>query len=661
MPGGVTFFWDQLRRRNVFKVGASYAVVAWIVLQAAGILLPTFGAPDWAMRVVVIALFLGLPAVLVFAWAFEITPEGLRRTSEVPEEQSIRDDTSRRLNYVLGGLLGAALLFIVVDQIWLDDAAPSVATAAPTSGGAGAASILPNSVAVLPLENLTPNADNAYIADGLHEEILNQLGKLKNLSVIARTSVLPYRENRPTIPEIARALNVESVMEGSVRYAGTRIRVTTQLIDASTGAQLWSETYDREFGDVFAIETDIAMNVANALRAEFSEEERRAIAAEPTVSDEAYALYLRARTGAPNVHALLDEAIRLDPRFALAYGFKARLYAEQIVNTTAGGGRDDWRSFAQLATFNAERALAIDPTVGVAYAALGTLHQRLWRWDEATSAFLRALEYSPIRDYSWHAAFRGDYAESVRLGRRRVELTPAVAAAQMDLGIALEYAGDLDSALQSHRAALAVSPGWTISRQHAGLLAARKGEVAVAAMDFETLESQFGGEVPVVFLPELAVGHALLGRAEDAKRFADRIFTLAKDREVGAGTLAMAYLAIGDADGAAAQLEIATARAASNEPDQGFFQPDAHQEQLVRSSAARGAAARGASRPSRPRQVVTRKRRQAERRQFGSANTHNVAPRFGGLRNSGTSGAKLRAWKPPSPTTIATYCLPSTA
>jgi adenylate cyclase len=499
----------------------------------------------------------------------------------VPDEQSIRDVTSRRLNYVLAGLLGAALLFIAVDQLWLDDAAApqsaGAAEATATGGGTAAeTSVLANSVAVLPLENLTPNADNAYVADGLHEEILNQLGKLKNLSVIARTSVLPYRENRPPIPEIARALNVESVMEGSVRYAGTRIRVTTQLIDAATGTQLWSETYDREFGDVFAIESDIAMNVANALRAEFSEAERSAISAEPTVSEEAYALYLRARSGSSDTHALLDEAIRLDPRFALAYALKARIYAEQIVNTTSGGGRDDWRSFTQLATFNAERALAIDPTVGVAYAALGTVHQRLWRWNEATDAFQRALEYSPndtrtITDYAWHAAFRGDHVEGVRLGRRRVELTPAVAAAQMDLGIALEYAGDLDGALQSHRAALTVSPGWTISRQHAGLLAARKGEVAAAEMDFDLLERQFRGEVPVVFLPELAVGYGLLGRTEDAKRLADRIVALAKEREVGAGTLAMAYLAIGDADGAAAQLEIAAGRAASNEPDQGFF------------------------------------------------------------------------------------------
>ena len=222
-----------------------------------------------------------------------------------------------------------------------------------------------------------------------------------------------------------------------------------------------------------------AMSVANALRAEFSEEERLAISKEPTVSDEAYALYLRARTS-PNAHALLDEAIRLDPRFAVAYGFKARLYAEAIVNTTSGGAQGDWRSLAELATSNAERALSIDPTIGVAHAAFATVHQRLWRWDEAAGAFRRALEFTPndtqiIRDYAWHAAFRGDYTESVRLARRRVELSPAVATAHMDLGIALEYAGDLDGALRSHRAALAMAPRFTISRQHAGYWRCARG------------------------------------------------------------------------------------------------------------------------------------------------------------------------------------------
>src|SRR5262245_7810796 len=583
MPGGMTVFFDQLQRRNVFKVGASYAVGAWIALQAAGILLPTFDAPDWVMRLVAALLILALPVVLVLAWVFEVTPAGIRRTTDVPEEQSIRGDTSRRLNYVLAGLLGAALIFIAVDQLWLDGAqAPQLAGAAPSIGGSGDVAaptepqVLPNSVAVLPLDNLTTNPDNEYVAAGLHEEILNQLAKLKNVSVIARTSVLPYGANRPPIPEIARALNVQSVMEGTVRYSGSRIRVTTQLIDAAAGTQLWSETYDREFGDVFAIESDIAMSVANALKAEFSEEERRAISKEPTVSDVAYTLYLRARTGSPNAHALLDEAVRLDPRFALALGFKARLYAEAIINSTGGSAQNDWRSLAQLAVSNAERALSIDPTIGIAHDALGLIHQRLWRWDDAGDAFRRALTFSPndtqvIRDYAWHAAFRGDHAESARLARRRVELSPGLAAAHMDLGIALEYAGDFDGALDSHRAALAITRTWTISRQHAGLLEARKGNAAAARTDFDYLANQFGGNVAIVFLPELAVGYGSIGRAEDAKRFADQIFALAKDREIGAGTLAMAYLAIGDADGAAAQLELAAERVEKGEPDQGFF------------------------------------------------------------------------------------------
>ena len=582
MPGGMTVFFDQLRRRNVFKVGASYAVGAWIALQAAGILLPTFDAPGWVMRVVAALLILAFPVVLVLAWVFEVTPDGIKRTTDVPEEQSIRGETSRRLTYVLAGLLSAALIFIAADKLWLDDEpALPAAGAAPLTGSGDVAAraqppVLPNSVAVLPLDNLTTNPDNEYVAAGLHEEILNQLAKLKNVSVIARTSVLPYGANRPPIPEIARALNVQSVMEGTVRYSGSRIRVTTQLIDAATGTQLWSETYDREFGDVFAIESDIAMNVANALKAEFSEEERRAISKEPTVSDVAYTLYLRARTGSPNAHALLDEAIRLDPRFALALGFKARLYAEAIINTTGGSAQNDWRSLAQLAVSNAERALSIDPTIGIAHDALGMVHQRLWHWDDAADAFRRALAFSPndtqiIRDYAWHAAFRGDHAESTRLARRRVELSPGLAAAHMDLGIALEYAGDVDGALESHRAALAATPTWTISRQHAGLLEARKGNVAAARTDFDYLANQFGGNVAVVFLPELAVGYGSIGRAEEAKRFADQIFALALDREIGAGTLAMAYLAIGDADGAAAQLELAAERVEKGEPDQGFF------------------------------------------------------------------------------------------
>lgn len=266
----------------------------------------------------------------------------------------------------------------------------------------------------------------------------------------------------------------------------------------------------------------------------------------------------------------------MDPRFALAMGYKARLYAEAIVNTTSGGGQDDWRSLAQLAVSNAERALSIDPTIGVAHAALGAVHQRLWRWDEATAAFRRGLEFSPndtqiIRDYAWHAAFRGDHAESIRLARRRVELSPGIATPHMDLGIVLEYAGDFDGALDGHRAALAMTPGFTISRQHAGLLEARKGNTAAAKTDFDYLVNQFGGNVLVVFLPELAVGYGSIGRTEDARRFADQIFALSKEREVGAGTLAMAYLAIGDADSAAAQLEIAAERVEKGEPDQGFF------------------------------------------------------------------------------------------
>ena len=194
----------------------------------------------------------------------------------------------------------------------------------------GAREVLANSVAVLPFANLSPNADDAYFAQGIHEEVLNQLAKLDALSVIARTSVLRYADGKTSLPDIARELNVQTVMEGSVRYAGDNVRITAQLIDPKTGTQLWSDAYQRKFDDIFAIQADIAMNIANALRAEFSIEEQREIERPLTTSPEAYALYLQTRTGRRRPRRrlkLLERAIALDPSFAAAYGRKALIYS----------------------------------------------------------------------------------------------------------------------------------------------------------------------------------------------------------------------------------------------------------------------------------------------------------------------------------------------
>ena len=192
-------------------------------------------------------------------------------------------------------------------------------------------------MAVLPFANLSPNADDAYFAQGIHEEVLNQLAKLDALSVIARTSVLRYADGKTSLPDIARELNVQTVMEGSVRYAGDNVRITAQLIDPKTGTQLWSEAYQRKFEDIFTIQADIAMNIANALRAEFSLEEQREIERPLTTSPEAYALYLQTRTldvGVRRIAGAARPRIELDPSFAAAYGRRAVVYSSMLANTS---------------------------------------------------------------------------------------------------------------------------------------------------------------------------------------------------------------------------------------------------------------------------------------------------------------------------------------
>jgi TolB-like protein len=237
-------FWTELRRRNVFKVGVAYAIVAWLVLQVAAIAFPALHLPAWTVTFVTALLLLGIPVALLLAWAYEVTPEGIKRTREVPHGQSITHLTGQKLNYIVTALLVVAVAFIAVDnyvlskRVSLEEArpasaeAPQAAAASPAPAQSRAPSVLPNSVAVLPFENLSPNKDDAYFAEGIHEEILNYLAKLKSLNVISRTSVVRYANTDKPIQEIAKELNVETVMEGSVRYANDRVRVTTQLIDA---------------------------------------------------------------------------------------------------------------------------------------------------------------------------------------------------------------------------------------------------------------------------------------------------------------------------------------------------------------------------------------------------------------------------------------------
>jgi TolB-like protein len=390
-------FVAELRRRNVVKVGVTYIVAAWLLIQMVTTVLPTFSAPPWMAQSITFLLILALPFVLVFAWAFEITPEGLKKTSDVAPEHSITSQTSQRLNYLIVALLVIAVGLISFDMLRSESsgstssqATAAVSMAQPSNAPAAAndAQPLPNSVAVIPLTNLSPRQEDEYFAAGIHDEILNQLAKLQNLSVIARTSVMQYAGTTKTIQEIGRELSVKNILEGSVRYADGRVLVTAQLIDAATNVNLWSDSYERELSNIFAIQADIAMNVANALSAEFTPAEQANVERLPTSSLRAYEQYLiaTARLGRSQQGSALEAieaALALDPNFVKALVLKANIHGFRSQTSSAANyAAEDEQMFTA-----ALRAAELDPASPDVQALLAGVRGRRGEWAAAEAAF----------------------------------------------------------------------------------------------------------------------------------------------------------------------------------------------------------------------------------------------------------------------------------
>jgi TolB-like protein/Flp pilus assembly protein TadD len=589
-------FWGELRRRNVFKVGAAYAIVAWLLVQIATNAFPALQLPAWTTTFVTALLLLGFPIALLLAWAYEVTPEGIKRTKQVPLAESITHLTGQRLNYIVTGLLVLGVGFIVVDNYLLPKAAtetavePAAATTpgqtsaavAPTATSAAEAparQVLPNSVAVLPFANLSPNPDDDYFAAGIHEEILNYLVKLRSLNVIARTSMIRYVNTDKSIQEIANELNVETVMEGSVRYAGDRVRVTTQLIDAATGAHLWSEAYERDFADIFAIQADIAMNVANALDAAFSADEQRQIEEAPNVSPETYASYLQvlprmAGTGnqGPQMIALLDQMIVDDPEFAAPYGWKATIYAALLINSTFGSAGERSETEA-LARASAERALALDPNDQLANSALVIIEVLNWRWAEARrnyENYYRAEGAVPI--LAWFVSWTGREAEAIALAQRTVALNPFDAGAPWNLGIVSSYAGEYDAAAAAFRRAIEIAPAPPLFHTWLAFAEIGRGNPGEALRELELAERLLGDNRAIIYLLDMLYSYSRIGRSADVERLFAEIQAVAANQEIGAGGWAMTYLGIGDKEKALEQLRIGAQLARDKVLDPGFFQ-----------------------------------------------------------------------------------------
>src|SRR5947208_2686114 len=275
-------FFGELKRRNVYKVAIAYGVVAWLLMQIASQIFPFFEIPNWAVRLVVLLLIIGFPVAMILAWAFELTPEGIKRAEDVDLSESVRRKTGRKLDFFI-----IAVLLLVIAILLFQRLHPNVSPAVSSSPE--------KSIAVLPFENLSANQENAFFTDGVQDEILADLAKVADLKVISRTSVIQYRSNAArNLREIGKALGVAYLLEGSVQRADNRLGVNAQLVDARTDAHLWAQTYDRDLADVFAIQTEIAKSIAGQLQAKLSPREEGALDKKPTNDLAAYDLYLKA-------------------------------------------------------------------------------------------------------------------------------------------------------------------------------------------------------------------------------------------------------------------------------------------------------------------------------------------------------------------------------
>lgn len=381
--------WGELKRRNVVKVAVAYAIVGWLLVEIATTVLPTFEAPPWVTQTIVFVIVLGFPLALLFAWAFELTPEGLRREKEVDRSDSITHQTGRKLDFLIIGVLGLAVVYLFADKFfWAEE--PSMLTPVVTE----------QSIAVLPFVNMSDDASNEYFSDGISEEILNALAKVENLKVAGRTSSFAFKARNEDLRTIGEALGVSHIVEGSVRKSGVNVRITAQLIKADDGFHLWSDTYDRELTDVFAIQGEIAQAILGQLRVHLTGEQDDIHFVASTADLEAFDLYLEAkqkiymrqREPLEEAAELLDRAIAIDAGYAPAYaqrGITAMLLRDEAYGTIPAA-----EASAQ-ANLMLDQALLLDPESAEAWAGRGLYLINMGEHEQASEALRRALAINP--------------------------------------------------------------------------------------------------------------------------------------------------------------------------------------------------------------------------------------------------------------------------
>jgi TolB-like protein/Tfp pilus assembly protein PilF len=471
-------FLEEVKRRKVYRVAVAYVIAAGGVIQLASASFPAWDLPNWALRVVIVLLLIGFPTALIFAWAFDITAQGIRATPDVAAPK-----THRRRNVIMlvvtGVIISAAAGFFLLPRV--------------------AAHKVDKSIAVLPFQNLSDEKENAYFADGIQDDILTNLSKIRELKVISRTSVMQYRGNAPNIRDIGKALGVSTVLEGSVRRSGNRVRVNVQLIDAETDEHVWANDYDRDLTDVFAIQSDLAHEIANALQAKLSDTEKALIERKPTENGEAYLAFVQAHNlqnafedfgKLKQSEQLYARAVELDPKFALALARYSQLesWIFHIFDPT--------RERRQKARALAEQALQLQPDLPEAHLAMGfSYYYGDNSYDAAQKEFEIARRGLPNESEVYLALGaiqrrQGKWAESTANLEKAVSLNPKDNLPLQNLVTNYQDLRNFDAANKTVDRGLALDPtAFGLLELKSKLAIFEKGDFSVAEKAFAAVKS----------------------------------------------------------------------------------------------------------------------------------------------------------------------------
>ena len=546
---GISQFIGELKRRNVFRSGAAYVVSAWLLIQVADILLDVFDAPAWVMRGIVIALAVGFPVVLILAWLYDVTTQGVKRTEQVSEAESVSVHQGRKTDFAIIGVLVVAVALFTAEKFEFIDFGPQASSSL-------------RSIAVLPFENLSGDIAQEYFSDGMTETLITELSRIAALRVISRQTTEQLKGTSKTIPEIGRLLNVDAVVKGSALLIGERVRISVQLTEAATDVNRWADSFDRETSDVLALHSDVARAIAKEIEVVVTPEEAARLATVRVVDPEAHRLYLLGRYHGDKFEPedkekaieYFRQTIELDPQYAEAFLGLGDIYGEKAFYGSAHP-RELWERCRAAAT----RALEIDGDLAGGHLTHATVAFYFdWEWEIAEEKFRRAISLNPnyakaYHFYAWYLAAMGRTEVAEESINRALQLDPLAKFAYLTASDVHYLSGQYDQAIAKLREFLDLSRDNPQALSRLGWSYVQKGMFEEAISNMERAVTILPHELELSWM--LGHAYAVAGRTSEARKILDDLHRLADERYVLPYGFALIHVGLGEHDEALEWLE----------------------------------------------------------------------------------------------------------